>query len=99
VGKQKQWYKREPPNSVAKTFEVEVPSCWQKHVPNFGGGIGWYFKEVHLPSDLKGRVLRLKFWAVDYFAEVWVNGEKTGNHEGGYRVCVITLVLGTADDE
>jgi beta-galactosidase/beta-glucuronidase len=37
-----------------------------------------------LPSDFKDRVLRLKFWAVDYFTEVWLNGEAVGNHEGGF---------------
>ncbi len=83
-GKRQEWYKREPSDSVAKAYEVRVPGCWQECVPGFAGGIGWYFREFDLPADLEGQVLRLKFWAVDYFAEVWVNGEKVGEHEGGY---------------
>jgi hypothetical protein len=84
VGKQQQWYQREPTESEEKSFSVDVPSCWQVYVPDFGGGVGWYFKEFYLPSEWKGRVLRVKFWAVDYFAEVWLNGQSVGTHEGGY---------------
>jgi hypothetical protein len=53
-------------------------------VPGLRGAIGWYFKEFEIPKDLAGRILRLKFWAVFYFTEVWVNGESVGSHEGGY---------------
>lgn len=83
-GKQQEWYKQEPSESVSKAYEVRVPGCWQEYVPGLAGGIGWYFKEFELPAELKGQVLRLKFWAVDYFAEAWVNGEKVGEHAGGY---------------
>src|SRR6185369_912763 len=31
-----------------------------------------------------GRVIILGFGAVDYFAEVWLNDIKVGEHEGGY---------------
>ena len=83
-GKGQEWYRQEPTDSVSKAYQVGVPGCWQEYVPGLAGGIGWYFKEFELPTDLKGQVLRLKFWAVDYFAEVWVNGEKVGEHAGGY---------------
>src|SRR5579884_3198477 len=83
-GKQDGWYRQEPSEAVAKSYEVGVPGCWQEYVSGLGGGIGWYFKKFEIPRDLAGRVLRLKFWAVDYFTEVWVNGEKVGEHEGGY---------------
>jgi beta-galactosidase/beta-glucuronidase len=83
-GKQQQWYRREPSDAEAKAVSVMVPSVWQAHVPGFGGGIGWYFKEFDVPGDFKDRVVRLKFWAVDYFTQVWVNGEEVGSHEGGY---------------
>jgi len=83
LGKRQEWY-RQPPSRSAKRYEVRVPGCWQEYVPGLAGGIGWYFKEFALPAELKGQVLRLKFWAVDYFTEVWLNGEKLGEHEGGY---------------
>jgi len=44
----------------------------------------WYRREFTLaPEDLQGRVL-LRFGAADYLTTVYVNGEKAGEHEGGY---------------
>ncbi|MFB6173684.1 MAG: glycoside hydrolase family 2 protein [Halobacteriales archaeon] len=44
----------------------------------------WYRREVEIPGAwLDGRV-HLRFEAVDYEAEVWVNGESVGTHRGGY---------------
>lgn len=46
----------------------------------------WYRRSVTLPegwSTEKGRVL-LHFGAVDYYAEVRVNGKLAGSHRGGY---------------
>jgi hypothetical protein len=83
-GKQDGWYRQEPSEAVAKSYGAWVPGCWQEYVPGLRGGIGWYFKEFEIPKDLAGRILRLKFWAVFYFTEVWVNGESVGSHEGGY---------------
>jgi len=43
----------------------------------------WYRRNVKLPAGWKGRTL-LKFGAVDYLADVWVNGQHVAQHEGGY---------------
>jgi len=43
----------------------------------------WYRRSFTAPS-LKGKRLLLHFGAVDWRAEVWVNGKAVGNHEGGY---------------
>lgn len=44
----------------------------------------WYRREFEVTSeDVDGRLL-LHFGAVDYEAEVWVNGESVGSHRGGY---------------
>src|SRR4051812_38770157 len=48
------------------------------------GGVGWYRTEFAVPqSSSPGRVF-LKFGACDYFCEIFVNGKKLGEHEGGY---------------
>ncbi len=44
----------------------------------------WYARTFDLPEALRGRRLLLHFGAVDYRAEVWLNGERLGSHEGGY---------------
>jgi hypothetical protein len=82
VGKAHQWFRSEP--SEKTPVSIMVPSCWQEYAPGFAGGVAWYFKEFTIPPDLRNRILRLKFWAVDYFAEVWLNGEAVGRHEGGF---------------
>ena len=44
----------------------------------------WYRKQFSVPSDFAGKTTRLVFEGVDYFATVWLNGEKLGEHEGAY---------------
>jgi beta-mannosidase len=44
----------------------------------------WYRKQFKVPGNLSGKTLRLVFDGVDYFATVWLNGEKLGEHEGAY---------------
>jgi len=43
----------------------------------------WYRRTFPAPP-LKGKRLLLHFGAVDWRAEVWVNGKAVGKHEGGY---------------
>ena len=62
---------------------VNVPGVWEEARP-FYDGVGYYRRLFALPAAYRGKVLRLKFWAVNYFAEVFVNGTKVGEHEGGY---------------
>jgi hypothetical protein len=44
----------------------------------------WYRKRLVVPKADAGKLLRLVFDGVDYFATVWLNGEKLGDHEGCY---------------
>jgi glycosyl hydrolase family 2 len=47
-------------------------------------GAAWYRTKFELSSFLGTRHVLLKFGAVDYFCEVFVNGYSVGTHEGGY---------------
>ncbi len=47
-------------------------------------GAGWYRTHFHLPNFSDTRHVLLKFGAVDYFCEVFLNGFSVGSHEGGY---------------
>jgi len=47
-------------------------------------GIAWYRTRLDAPPLDGGKRALLKFGAVDYFSEVFVNGQKVGEHEGGY---------------
>ena len=44
----------------------------------------WYRKRFVVPKADAGKLMRLVFDGVDYFATVWLNGEKLGEHEGCY---------------
>lgn len=66
---------------------ITVPSPWQADARfRDHSGEAWYQREFDVPADwlVPGRLVLLGFGAVDYFAEVWVNGVNVGEHEGGY---------------
>jgi hypothetical protein len=70
------------------THTVQVPAPWQSQGDDlrYFNSIAWYRREFDVPANWlgEGRILNLHFGAVDYFADVWVNGQKVGAHEGGY---------------
>ncbi|MBB3108828.1 hypothetical protein FHS18_000880 [Paenibacillus phyllosphaerae] len=66
---------------------ITVPFSWASPLSGIGEdtkGIGWYRRSVDWqPDDRKSRIF-LRFGAVDYACEAWVNGRSVGTHEGGY---------------
>ena len=44
----------------------------------------WYRRTFTVPGDWKGKRILLHFGAVDWEAEIFVNGESLGVHKGGY---------------
>jgi len=44
----------------------------------------WYRKVFQVPDAWKDKTLRLRFDAVDYKTEVWLNGHYLGQHEGQF---------------
>ncbi|HEX6971697.1 MAG TPA: glycoside hydrolase family 2 TIM barrel-domain containing protein, partial [Limnochordia bacterium] len=44
----------------------------------------WYRRSFSVPAAWADRRVHLHFGAVDYHATVWVNGQKAGEHRGGY---------------
>lgn len=45
----------------------------------------WYNRAFVIPASWKGQRVLLHFGAVDWKTVVWVNGKKTGTHQGGYE--------------
>ena len=65
--------------------KITVPFSWSSPLSGIGEnvpGIGWYRRFVSFP---KGEKLFLCFGAVDYLADVYVNGTLVGHHQGGYN--------------
>jgi hypothetical protein len=44
----------------------------------------WYRRVFEIPGDWRGHHVLLHFGAVDQTAEVWVNNQRVGAHEGGF---------------
>ena len=69
--------------------DILVPFCIESALSGVQKEVGpekalWYEKAFSVPTNWKnGRVL-LHFGAVDWMADVWVNGIKVGTHTGGY---------------
>lgn len=69
-------------------YKIQVPYVYQSKMSGIGitkdHEVIWYRKNFHISSDkINGKRLLLKFGAVDYEAEVYINGSLAGNHRGG----------------
>src|ERR1044071_720551 len=47
-------------------------------------GVAWYRTSLEVPQLGERKRALLRFGAVDYFSEVFINGKSIGTHEGGY---------------
>ena len=77
-GKSKSWQQKLP----AKREQLPVPGIWELVRPNYDG-VAWYNRSFEVSPEWLSGVVRLKFGAVHYFSEVFLNGELIGSHEGG----------------
>lgn len=69
-----------------RCHQITVPGPWQAQFDDLRtySGPAWYRRSVEIPAAWLEDSLILGFGAVDYRAEVWLNGDKVGEHEGGY---------------
>jgi beta-galactosidase len=51
---------------------------------DFYVGYGWYRKHFNVPPDYQGKRLFIEFEGAFQDAEIFVNGQKAGQHQGGY---------------
>lgn len=69
--------------------EILVPFAVESALSGVGRTVGdrqelWYHRTFDIPSSWKGKHVLLHFGAVDWKADVWVNGVMVGSHTGGY---------------
>jgi len=74
------------PEKISSWRTARVPAPFQALFPDLRNyqGVSWYQREFTLPEDWPAGLTYLCFGAVDYQAEVWVNGQRAGEHKGGY---------------
>ena len=68
---------------------ILVPFCIESSLSGVGRTVTaddalWYRRTFRVPRSWRGRRIMLNFDAVDWQAQVFVNGEEVGSHTGGY---------------
>ncbi|GGH10738.1 glycoside hydrolase family 2 protein [Paenibacillus segetis] len=72
---------------IAYDSLITVPFSWVSPLSGIGSdskGIGWYRRTLTWKPSVKDSRLFLRFGAVDYICDVWINGVHVGSHQGGY---------------
>lgn len=69
--------------------QILVPFAIESALSGVGQRVGednvlWYKQTVKVPSKIRKQNVLLHFGAVDWQADVYVNGKKVGTHKGGY---------------
>lgn len=82
-GLQGRWASKQLPNSL----KINVPFVYQSSASGIdlqeNHDVIWYQREVTIKSLAENQRLILHFGAIDYFADVFVNSNYVGHHEGG----------------
>jgi beta-glucuronidase len=88
------YFKNQQPRSAADLIEydfdrsptLDVPGDWNTQRPEllYYEGPVWYERAFDAPAPTGGRRLFLRFGAAAQRATVWLNGERLGDHEGGF---------------
>lgn len=70
---------------VPEGMPVGVPGSWNDQLPGARDEFGpaWYERRFE-PPPIGDRDAAIRFGSVCYTAEVWLNGERLGGHEGGH---------------
>ncbi|MCU6713073.1 glycoside hydrolase family 2 [Paenibacillus sp. J5C_2022] len=83
-GLNERWYS----GSVSLPGTIQVPFAFQSKLSGIGNNdfhdIVWYRRAIDIPAQYRGKRVLLHFGAVDYRADVWVNGVLVASHEGGH---------------
>ncbi|MHC4480745.1 MAG: glycoside hydrolase family 2 protein [Planctomycetota bacterium] len=61
---------------------MQIPVNWYNTEVGDYHGVVWFVRCFEMPEAIKGKHLVLRFNAVDYIADVWLNGVYLGRHEG-----------------
>jgi hypothetical protein len=89
-------------SAIREWRTATVPMPWQAQFEDLRliNGVAWYRRHFSYAPQGHSGVAILHFGAVDYYAEVWLNGQKLGAHEGGYLPFEfdVTLTLLTGDN-
>ena len=82
AGENEEWYNK------ADSFDkkILVPFPWGSKLSgvNNEAEIGWYSRQIEVPSDWNGKKIFIIFGASDWITTAWIDGQKLGSYQGGY---------------
>ena len=82
-GREGEWHLDKAFSAAAGRRKIAVPSCWEEIEKDYEG-VAFYRRTFKVPAEWEGKVIRLHFDAVNFLAEVWLNDQAVGMHEGGF---------------
>ncbi|MGB4405476.1 MAG: sugar-binding domain-containing protein [Sphaerochaeta sp.] len=82
-GTSKQWYLHGKFNTIILVPFVYQSKKSQIHDTTYHP-VQWYSRKFSITSSESGAKQHLCFGAVDFRADIWINGQYVGNHSGGY---------------
>ena len=83
VGRAAGWHRADVFQGLKIRRPITVPSCWELIEKDYEG-VAFFQHDFTVPAAWRDRVVRLQFDAVNFRAEVWLNGTAIGVHEGGF---------------
>lgn len=74
------------PTSLRHWERFPVPGCWNRYAERYDlfEGVAWFVREFEVGELPPEPVATLCLGAVNYLADVYLNGRHLGRHEGGY---------------
>ena len=83
VGRNQRLFRSEIFFSHENRRSIDVPSVWERVEKDYEG-VGFYYRTFEVPAAWDGKIVHLAFDAVNYRAEVYLNDNVVGAHEGGF---------------
>ncbi|MCK9211448.1 MAG: hypothetical protein M0P61_11485, partial [Ignavibacteriaceae bacterium] len=80
------WQTKQIPSVENELYILDKPKT-----PEFYQNGVWYRYNFNAADSLQGKFIKLIFYSVNYVADVWVNGQYCGYHEGGYTPFVFDV--------
>lgn len=83
-------------SSTEKGEIIDIPHTWNAkdaidENKGYYRGLGWYARDVTVPSTFRDKQLFLLFEGVNTVADVYINGQLAGHHVGGYTRFIISV--------
>ena len=82
AGENERWFDK------ADSFDkkIIVPFPWGSNLSGVSNEaeIGWYSRQIEIPSDWNGKKVFIVFGASDWITTVWLDGRMIGTFQGGY---------------